>query len=349
MRQILIHCGLHKTGTTTIQITLAEQYSQLRSLGFLFPIAGRIDHLSGQHNIAWQIARDRRFTRERGDIDALFEEIQAFDGDVIVSTEDLENSVSRTERFLPIVRRARSDGRSVKFIVYIRNQVSYLESLYQEMLKYGYGDEYADFAGTALTHGSVRLKEWEFQFNYWNLAMSLLRLQGCQTVFRNYEAMLEGSPIVDFYTTAGIPNSALPSSVHSRANVRYPAKISLMQFYGNRIERELDSHEMAAIDQLIGLFTEPIATTGALRRHLEQRFAYSNKRVCDHFGISSTGLIPEGDAAPSVPVRISMQKMFSFETQNAIREIALMRARDHTDSAQVLAQQCVDAWRDFDR
>ncbi|KAA1002561.1 hypothetical protein FVF58_37180 [Paraburkholderia panacisoli] len=349
MRQILVHCGLHKTATTTIQIALAEQFDRLRSLGFLYPLAGRIDELSGHHNIAWQIARDRRFNRENGDLDALFKEIQAFDGHVLVSTEDFENSVSRIKRFLPLLQRARSIGRSVTFIVYIRSQVSYLESLYQEMLKYGFGDEYAEFADAALAHGSLRLKEWQFQFNYWNLATSLMQLPDCKIVFRSYERMLEESPILDFYNTAGIPLSALPPSLHSRANVRYPSKVSLTQFYGNRVERDLDSHETAVIDQLFGLFTEPIATTAALRRELEQRFAYSNKRVCDYFGIPSAGLVPEGDVSASAPIRISMQKMFSFETQNAIRDIALMRARNQADAARALAQQCVDAWRDSGR
>jgi hypothetical protein len=44
-----------------------------------------------------------------------------------------------------------------------------------------------------------------------------------------------------------------------------------------------------------------------------------------------------------------MQQMFSFETQNAIREIALMRGRDEIGAAQALAQECVDTWRSSDR
>jgi hypothetical protein len=345
LSKLLVHCGLHKTASTTLQIALAEHSEQLRSAGFLFPVSGRTNQLGGQHNLALQIARDRRFDRARGDIDALFEEIRGFTGDVIISSEDFESSISRPESFLPLLTGARAVGMSVSFIVYLRNQTSYLESLYQEMIKHGFGEEFADFADAALLHGTLRLKEWEFQFNYWNVVRNLMRLPECKLIVRNFEAMLEGSPILDFSTVVGIPHSALPPSLNSPTNVRDPGKVSLTLFYQNRVGRELDRHEVAVIERLFELSPEPIGTTGMLRYQLEQKFAYSNRKVCDHFGIPLTGLVPEDNVPPSVPRRISMQKIFSFETQCIVRDIARLHALGHADAAHARSQQCVAAWR----
>src|SRR4051794_28655990 len=56
-RRILIHAGLHKTGTTALQEFLSSVTVKLREQNVLYPSAGRPAELpDAHHNIAWQLA-----------------------------------------------------------------------------------------------------------------------------------------------------------------------------------------------------------------------------------------------------------------------------------------------------
>jgi hypothetical protein len=104
-RRLFIHCGLHKTGTKALQIFLRNNTKRLRDAGILYPYAGCLDSVaSGHHNIAWQIARDRRFDKALGDIGALAKEIGNFSGDILLSSEDFEGALGRPEAFAPLMQ-----------------------------------------------------------------------------------------------------------------------------------------------------------------------------------------------------------------------------------------------------
>ena len=124
-RALYIHCGLHKTGTKTLQHVLSTQADSLRSAGFLFPLVGRLSSLGGQHNLAWRLARDRRFERRWGDLDALFNEIDNFGGKILISSEDFESSLRYPARWTPLIDRARTASRPTILILYLRQQASY--------------------------------------------------------------------------------------------------------------------------------------------------------------------------------------------------------------------------------
>ena len=72
----------------------------------LYPASGRLSRGApgGHHNIAWQLAGDRRFHRSAGTLDDVAAEIAAFPGDAILSCEDFESILGNTKRFVPLFR-----------------------------------------------------------------------------------------------------------------------------------------------------------------------------------------------------------------------------------------------------
>ena len=101
---MLLHTGLHKTGTTALQSFLSTAAEELSTRGLLYPMAGRPpDFPDGHHNIAWQLGGDRRFRSSAGTLDDVASEISAFPGDAILSSEDFEGVLGTPRRLSLIV------------------------------------------------------------------------------------------------------------------------------------------------------------------------------------------------------------------------------------------------------
>ncbi|MEN6441506.1 MAG: hypothetical protein ABFD97_23320 [Syntrophobacter sp.] len=353
MGKIFVHCGLHKTGSTALQDVFGTRADELRKAGFFFPRTGVPADLSGQHNIAWQIAKDRRFGQSTGDLDALAAEIDGYEGNIILSSEDFESSLAHTDRLLPLLQLARSAGRSIVFIVYFRNQNSYLESLYQEMLKHGFGDEYADSFNSVYSNGVLHIKDWEFHFDYWRIATILSSFSDVTIVFRNYHALLENSLIVDFCSMIGLTPSILGSSVNFRANVRAAIITSLARFYQNRVGRDLDHYEKEALSRLCsGKDLIGLGSSKKLRSLLENKFSASNAQLFDRYNLPCSGFLPSYDNMVPPARALDIQKLFSSETENYLRNTALLlagcRAGNYSAADTEVAEH-VEAWSSWVR
>ena len=136
-RRVLLHVGLHKTGTTALQRFLSSAAAEFRAKGFLYPKSGRPEETpDAQHNIAWQLGGDRRFRASAGSLDDLAVEISSFPGDAIISSEDFESILGTPGRFLPMLKHPLLKNHSFTIVFWVRDQVSYLESLFFEMLRH---------------------------------------------------------------------------------------------------------------------------------------------------------------------------------------------------------------------
>jgi len=330
---IYIHCGLHKTATTTLQQVLNNHEDMLRSSGILYPQAGRIR--GGHHNIAWQLARDRRFRQSTGDLDALFSEIDEFKGRVVLSSEDFESSIAHPERWQTVSRFVQESGRKLIFIMYFRSQVSYLESLYREMLKHGYGEEFTGFAGDVLAHGRVKIKEWEFHFDYWRVVNKLSTIPCVSIVSRNFHSLLMDSPVLDFFAALDMHCPFSEDISKSRYNMGIDIKDSITLYYQNRIQRKLNPHEQEAITRFSGQITGRVGITGNLRKALENKFAIPNMQLCQLYRIPTIGLLPASHSQGIFEDDFSIQKVFSFEAQVALVRIMDLITSSSTDSLNI--------------
>jgi hypothetical protein len=132
-RRFILHIGMPKTGTTTIQALLASMHDELLAAGVLYPRAGRPEAEPGQHLLSWSL------TGRHGSADArcwpeMLEEVRSRDPQtVILSSEDL--SFCEAEQIRTIG--GYLDGAQVDIVIYFRNPLSFLISAYKQNVKGG--------------------------------------------------------------------------------------------------------------------------------------------------------------------------------------------------------------------
>ena len=123
-RRVLLHVGLHKTGSTALQRFLANAAEELRVRGVLYPVSGRPANSEGHHNIAWQMGGDRRFRSFAGTLDDVASEISSFPGDAILSSEDFETILGTPIRFVPLLEHPLLKDHAFTIVFWVRDQAS---------------------------------------------------------------------------------------------------------------------------------------------------------------------------------------------------------------------------------
>ena len=175
---MLLHVGLHKTGTTALQRFLSGAAADFQTHGVLYPKSGRsIDSADAHHNIAWQMGGDRRFRSSRGALNDVAAEISSFPGDAIISSEDFESILGTPARFMPMLKHPLLKGHAFTIVFWVRDQASYLESLFFEMLRHRMAQEAVRFGESALACGQIRHDDWTFHFDYASVYAGLGAIQ----------------------------------------------------------------------------------------------------------------------------------------------------------------------------
>jgi hypothetical protein len=318
-RRLIIHAGLHKTGTTAVQNFLSSIADPLRERGIFYPRAGVNQQLGhGHHNIAWQITRDRRFMRTVGTIDDLASEVAHFDGDVILSSEDFESISDCPDRFAPLRLHPALRDREFTFVVYVRNQVAYAESLFLELIHHGMGEEFARFVRPVFYDRKIHLREWTYQFDYTQIYARWGALCDSHLIVRNYHQMDGGSTILDFTNLVcpGLLQRQLDPGY--RSNPRRALRYDISRFYQNRVQRPLTRQEAKTVEHLcFALRDKTILLSTSSREGLFRLFRDSNQEFCTTSGLPASGLV---EAIPTPVGDLALEDFFSFELQNLIIE-----------------------------
>lgn len=136
--RLIIHIGMHKTGTTSIQHALDANYASLRSRRILYPKAGRVRNgeiMSRHHPLAWSLMgeTDQPLSVH---IEPLRQEVKdAAPSVVILSSEHLcganlpPNVLQDIKQIFPSADRT--------WIIYLRRQDRLAMSRYAENIKTG--------------------------------------------------------------------------------------------------------------------------------------------------------------------------------------------------------------------
>ncbi len=141
--EVLLHVGLHKTGTTALQVALDDARPQLADHGVRYPGTGTFQHraiLAGaDRKYGWQNNGAREVPRKHWD-DLVAQ--SAFDGRTVVSSEFLDDVDEAT------ARRMIDDlggPQRVRVVVTLRAVGAILPSAWQQRLKAGYTSGYNQF------------------------------------------------------------------------------------------------------------------------------------------------------------------------------------------------------------
>ena len=138
-REIIIHIGAPKTGTTAIQDYLSQNQDELAELNLFYPTIGR--YYQGHHILAALASQSNDahefgwIPQPRGRIgDLLRKQLEATDKDAIVSSEALYylQQPSELMRLLPL-----DVFDVVRVVIYLREALSWFRSLYLQCAKYG--------------------------------------------------------------------------------------------------------------------------------------------------------------------------------------------------------------------
>lgn len=322
MKSLYVHCGLHKTGTTALQLVLFHNREQLAKQGFHYPIQGIPRNNFGHHNIAWQLSRDRRFRPRYGDIRALFSEFEKVDRNIIISSEDFECSLLHPYRWQNFNKYLFSNNIKITFIIYLRNRLGYLESLYFELLRAGFGGEYNSFVKEVFDNLKFSYKEWEFSFDYLEIANRFSEMENVEVIFKNYDSLIEGNIVPDFCKSVGLDHSKIIQPVNvGKINERLSLGVLLKLFIKNRNKNSALTNDIAqVIDELCKEVKGSLASPAYMQKefkvdHYESLFDQSQTAV----------KMPKTDRKPSANIK----NIFSMETHLLI--LNLHNRKDRPD------------------
>lgn len=149
--KIILHIGVHKTATTTIQNTLTNEREKLAALGVLYPLFYAKELIFNNHSIPlfslfsqyperYHINKTHGFTTKdaiqqlhQGYCDQLREQVSSFSGDTLVlSGEDLSNFKSQNlNKLKTFLQEVTQPGVKIQVVVVCRHPVTRFRSSVQ--------------------------------------------------------------------------------------------------------------------------------------------------------------------------------------------------------------------------
>ncbi len=133
---IVLHIGLRKSGSTSIQTFLAVNAEALKAMSIDYPLVGRVER-AGHANFANELLGRARFRPESGALADLIDHRRSASAEtMVVSTEMFEalphDAVARLRDKIAAL------DEPVRIVLIVRDLVSLMPSSYAEKVRYGY-------------------------------------------------------------------------------------------------------------------------------------------------------------------------------------------------------------------
>jgi hypothetical protein len=156
---VLLHIGVHKTGTTALQAALADARAELAQAGVLYPQSASVDqaahHREAMSSLGYTwgfVGRDSTTASPKA-FDDMAREVRDWSGRVCLSSEFwCEATADQASRVVDALGRPR-----VRIVVMLRNLGDVLASSWQQYLKYGMVTSYEDWLADVFSDQSRRL------------------------------------------------------------------------------------------------------------------------------------------------------------------------------------------------
>lgn len=341
MKTAFIHIGLHKTGTTSIQEALHRRRGAVSDAGLHYPSVGMPPDFAGHHNLAWELARDRRHVPEHGNVPLLLAGLAGVETDVIVSSEDFESVVARPDRWVSLVEGLGRLGFAVEFIVYLRDPVRHLRSLYAELLRDGFGDEFHKVALTALDTGRIERRDQVFMLDQNRVVAGLKAIAGTIAQVRDFENLVGGDVVSDFAVATRMTPAVRQAlgTEGRRSNVSIPVSSQLLYFLigkesGLRVDADLAQR---MVEMLIAGDDVVLDMPEQLKLALRRRHLLPQLSTQDHPRATDADVL-------------NIVRVFSFESRIAFRRMLLIDGSSGTlDEKQAAWAKTRAAWLRFAR
>ncbi len=152
MAKVVLHIGTHKTATTTIQNTFHANRSLLARHGLRYPDFGRIQ---GHHGLVMKWITLPEMFAIHGGPDAAWARIAGLaakdNATVFISSEEFSRGLPKPQVDFQQVRKLLGGFEQIEVICTLRDQVSYLQSIYLEISKRQAPAPWPTFLTSALT------------------------------------------------------------------------------------------------------------------------------------------------------------------------------------------------------
>lgn len=277
-KYIFLHIGMGKTGTTTLQYGLRDNYSYLLKHGWLYPKAGRhYQEHSVHHNVAFGLRNDPRFLPAKGGINELVKEIErSRKQQVVISSE-----VFTKETAIPLHEALSSIG-LVKIVIYLRRQIYAFQSLWSQEVKTCATDKpFEAWARSRYANGNYfgYINEWAKIFGRENI------------IIRPLEAgQMHGHILEDFLSACGfksVKGLTLPTNKNVSPGIK---TLEAIRFYTRQFglaTPPLGEHYSYQIAQMIIKYADrmgwnnvpPRIMSKELGDEIEKKYEESNNNV----------------------------------------------------------------------
>lgn len=202
--EAILHIGLAKTGTTAIQNALWKSRKSLRDIGLHVAEEGR--HGSGHHCVVWALRNDAKAEIFCPDFDLalLRDEINAdFSRKIILSSEGFSNFAFKLRTLNAL--RSLLARRHTRVIVYVREQLDMINSLYCEFVKsFDTSESFEDFARRLMA-------EKRYDYSHW-LAPFRDTFEEITVGVHSRSLLKNGDIVADFFGRIGADGAAPPAS-----------------------------------------------------------------------------------------------------------------------------------------
>jgi hypothetical protein len=229
MRQILIHCGVHKTGTSSIQRVLSANRPGLLELGILYP-SFRSNHFElysafCEQPLYYHANRLRGITSleevaaaRANTLELLEAELSKHSrSNVVISSEDF-SAMTETE-MAEFVSYLRSLGFSrISFILYLRDHISYWESSLQQRIK---GGVHIQLAEGLAAHPIKSYKP------FLKTLSAVAKPEDIYLRIFDRSTFPNGDVVADFLEVARLRNLTLAASDQVNTSISWPAMLAL--------------------------------------------------------------------------------------------------------------------------
>ena len=167
---MIIHAGMHRTGTSSVQSTLMQLAKHLERHDIYYPI---LSETGNGYPLAYSIIQN-----DFSKLDILATEASkniSEHGTILVSAEDFENLLVDTDTAKKFIKYAKKMYNiSISWVFTLRDQFEYFESLYNRLSDYEFGNNlvYSQVAREILEHGvfsisgSFEVQKLHFIFDY---------------------------------------------------------------------------------------------------------------------------------------------------------------------------------------
>jgi hypothetical protein len=197
MRDLYLHVGYPKTGTSSVQLFLRENAAELARLGYHVPKTGQ--GRGGAHHALVRTLAGLPVAPHQtvAASDIIRELTETAAAAILISSEMLIGMLSREDHAVPLLQGIRVAGRRVILVVYVRNQTQWLNSAYSQSVKsFRHSGGFQPFIGHALSHHDI------YAFDKWP---RIAERYAVELKFRPFSREVRESGLVhDFLRTVGV-------------------------------------------------------------------------------------------------------------------------------------------------